>query len=444
MPPGRRSVAARPVGRSAAPVIRATASSGQALPVILGQRAGYSEIASGETGNGNAMLASRWMLESRYGSSVTMTKLGAYVQNPVGSLRLGVYTDSAGAPGTLIAEATEMTSLVAGFNEANVTWTPSTNTAYWLVAHPSSNSLGIGTRTGFQVQQSRFVSRTYGALPASFPGGSSQQDLNRCIYAVGTSNTVTKPADPAAPSAPSPIAGQGYSLVFSDEFTYLDRTKWTNQVWWDGPGRPDTQYVEDGVLHCVAYESDGWPNVTMDTLGFQSFQRGYFEARMRDTGSRASFPAFWLFSDDWAKRSACGSGDRAAELDVVEIWGNQFPQVVSNTAHSDSANVCTANNQGPDDSFQDIGINTVGTWRVYGLKWETNLLTWYVDNVERNSLVIGAGTDWTTFNRPMHVIVYQWPDRGNTIDGATWPLPTSGVDPSAIHAEFDYVRVWQQ
>ena len=78
------------------------------------------------------------------------------------------------------------------------------------------------------------------------------------------------------------------------------------------------------------------------------------------------------------------------------------------------------------------------------MKWTPTALTWYLDNVETNSLPIGAGTDWTTYDRPMHVILYTWPDRGFTIDGQQWPMPTPGVDPAEIHAEFDWVRVWQQ
>ena len=429
--------------RAARSLLVGQGGGGSPLPVTLGQASGYPAIATGETGNDNALLASRWVLESRYGD-VKVNALQAYFQNQAGSVRLGLYTDSSNLPGSLVVAAPEV-AVVNGRTRSAIASPPTISPgAYWLVAALSSSTVGIGSRSGFQGQLSRYLTRTYQALPASWPGGGSSQDLHRCIFAECEATTLTKPSDPAAPSAPSPIAGQGYSLVFRDEFEWLDRDKWTNMVWYDQPGRPDCQYVDSSVLHIVAKQADGWPNHTMDTLGFRNFNTGYFECRMRDTGSRASFPAFWLFSDDWAMTSNCGAGDRAAELDVVELWGSQFPNVLSNTAHSDSANVCTANNQGPLDSFNDVGIPTVATWRTYGMKWTPTALTWYLDNVETNSLPIGAGTDWTTYDRPMHVILYTWPDRGFTIDGQQWPMPTPGVDPAEIHAEFDWVRVWQQ
>ena len=413
---------------------------------MLGDATGYAEIATGEIDNNDALLASRWVLEARYGDC-TVTALSVYLQNAAGNVRIGLYNESAGAPGTLIA-ATPEAAAVNGHNRIALSepvgLAPG---AYWLCVTVSSAAVGVGTRTGYQVTQSRFVSRAYQALPASWPGGGSAQDLHRCIYAEATSDTLFKPADPAAPSAPAPISGQGYSLVWRDEFMWLDRSKWTNQVWWDGPGRPNTQYVQDGVLHVVAHQSDGWPNVTIDTLGFlDDLQEGYFECRMRDTGSRASYPAFWLFSTDWAKRSDCSLGDRATELDVVETWGSDDPTDWSGTCHRHSAGgaaPCPSNISNSNSYRDETPTVIVGEWHTYGLKWTTTQLAWYLDDTLSHTETIGSGSPYGTVfaEHDMHLIIYQWPDRGNTIDGS--PLPTPGVDPSEIHTEVDWVRVWQ-
>jgi hypothetical protein len=113
-----------------------------------------------------------------YAEKVTLTddsiiqSLSIDVKTAAGTMTMGIYADNAGAPGALKATTAEFTP-VAGWNTVSVTSQavlPSGD--YWLVFQPSSNTLSTAFNTASGTVQ--YATRTYGALPATFPASTSK------------------------------------------------------------------------------------------------------------------------------------------------------------------------------------------------------------------------------------------------------------------------------
>jgi hypothetical protein len=106
------------------------------------------------------------------------------------------------------------------------------------------------------------------------------------VTAVGSPPSPPAPPPPPPPPGgePPPIAGQGYTVRFNDQFDALNRAVWTDRVWYEGAPEANAQYVQDGVLHLVSRRSQDYQSTTATTDDRYSFTQGYVECRMRWTG----------------------------------------------------------------------------------------------------------------------------------------------------------------
>jgi len=452
-------------------VVRKTKHVDLPLPVFVGQTAGYLG-ASDQFDWGDTLAVTPWVLASRYGTCQLDT-LSFFCRDPQGGqVRLSLWTDDGGTPpnskpGTLIAETAAHT-LTQGWNHVPPITRPFiAPQRLWIGVNLSSDSIRFQARLGSERGNSvRYVAHSFGAAPGTWPGGDTRiADQNWCAYATLSSQTRTRPPDPPAPQMPPAIAGLGYHLVFQDEFDWFDRRHWTNQVHWDGCAQEDAQFCENSILKLVSRQTDGydhaggnyyvngWPNNYIDTLGvpgLDTLRYGYYECRMRSTDPNASYPACRLIESDWEKSEGDVGTCPTPELDVVELWGNDWPNAYSGTVHSNTAGgesgspgPCSGsgfNVQSPDSFNGDVGFPTIGQWHTYAALWEPDHCTWYVNDVEMYDLAIGAGTDWASFDGAnMHVICYIWPWQGGELSGP----PTPGVTAAEVVSEFDWVRVWQ-
>ena len=95
---------------------------------------------SGEdSGNGNLLAAQQAVLAQ----SATIQSLSFYVTCASGQLRLGIYSDAGGRPGTLQAQTVAFTPVV-GWNTQNVLAPVSLPAGtYWLAYLPQNNTLGF-------------------------------------------------------------------------------------------------------------------------------------------------------------------------------------------------------------------------------------------------------------------------------------------------------------
>jgi Glycosyl hydrolases family 16 len=260
------------------------------------------------------------------------------------------------------------------------------------------------------------------------------------------------PPPPPPPVEPGPIAGQGYSRVFGDEFDALNRGIWCNRQWWEPSPPVNSQYVDTGILHLVRKRSQGFQNTTISSepcgqTTAKSFKQGYFEARIRGTSAVGAGPALWLFSTRHATNPAwpnvnpyCQQNGlpvaecHSAELDVYEGYGF-WPDVFTGTLHSNSCGCYGVGNQtnAGINSWQPQGFNIHQDWHVFSVLWTTTQVKWYLDEQLSHTWNAYAST-----NQPLHVILSNW----NTV----WEpqnMPNSST-PDELHTEVDWVRVWQQ
>jgi hypothetical protein len=141
--------------------------------------------ATDDYGNAGLLLAQKATLSQ----PDNIQSLSFYVTSAVGKLRLGIYSDVSGSPGTLLASTPEMTPAV-GWNTASVTPVALQPGTYWLAYTPSDNGLH------FRVDQTsgtiKAVNRAYGALPTVFGSGSTQT-ANWSLYGTLSSSASTTP-----------------------------------------------------------------------------------------------------------------------------------------------------------------------------------------------------------------------------------------------------------
>ncbi len=159
---------------------------------------GETNILSGDdSGNGNLIIAQQTNLPQ----SGAIQSLSFYVGTASGRLRLGVYNNASGRPGTLMAQTAEFTPTV-GWNTQNVI-TPAHLTAgtYWLVFLAENNSLHM------RVQQTGTAwdySYAFGALPNTIPGSPASGNYHFSLYATlteGAAPTSTPTNTPVPPTA---------------------------------------------------------------------------------------------------------------------------------------------------------------------------------------------------------------------------------------------------
>lgn len=124
-----------------------------------------SVAASDNSGDGNLLIAHKVTLSQ----SATLQSLSFYVTTAAGQLRLGIYdaTGAGGDPGTLKAQTNAFTPTSGWNTQAVVSPVLLPAGDYWLVYHPSSNSLGF--KTDFSVtNNARSMSQAFGPLPSTF------------------------------------------------------------------------------------------------------------------------------------------------------------------------------------------------------------------------------------------------------------------------------------
>ncbi|MGD0795108.1 MAG: cadherin-like domain-containing protein, partial [Dehalococcoidales bacterium] len=119
----------------------------------------------------------------------TLTKLEILFDDttPNGKVRLGVYADSNGAPGSLLLDAGEVTVANGWVSISGLSLSVTQNTYYWLVCNLQSAN-GVRYQSGQATYSHYWVSYTYGALPVQFP--LHGEDYNDCDYIMRATVTV--------------------------------------------------------------------------------------------------------------------------------------------------------------------------------------------------------------------------------------------------------------
>ncbi|MER7579254.1 family 16 glycosylhydrolase [Kitasatospora sp. NPDC097691] len=259
-------------------------------------------------------------------------------------------------------------------------------------------------------------------------------------------NPGLNPSDPLPPvGADQPPPTGPWHEVFRDDFNRatLDGSKWTTCYDWNVGGCTNSGHQEDqwylpgqvsqanGALTLTAQReptvgSDGrvypWTSGMISTgrdnwdgTPRHTFTYGYFAAAIRTTDQPLGmFPAFWLLP--------ANTRGGLPELDTAEfINSNQYVDLNLHAEAPDGTDINAHYSHGPVDF-------AVG-YHVFGLDWEPDAVTWYVDGVKVFQVTDPAAIPST----PMELIL-------NLAVGYQQPPPRS-VDTTQV--KVDWVAVWQ-
>ena len=248
---------------------------------------------------------------------------------------------------------------------------------------------------------------------------------------------------------PPAIAGQGYQVVFEDQFDgpTLDPI-WQNAPF--GGGQAPTVSSGSMILTSTptawAYAGSTGPRQQSEPNypSAASWQEGYFEARLRFTDDPWAWPAFWLFSmaksEAWPQTICPPVGQYTSEWDIMEGGLNNADgsRPASRSTHSVLHRNTENGSAGPwcglADETRSVhhvspSVN-LADWHTWGGLWTEDEVCLYLDDA-----LVGCLPTYDTTAQPMHLIF--------TINyhGLCGGCPAK---PAQLQMEVDWVRVWQQ
>lgn len=243
----------------------------------------------------------------------------------------------------------------------------------------------------------------------------------------------------------------GYKLVWWDEFdsprlsngktSLPDNTKWWYETGDGGWGNNELQnyisgysgtdtcaVISNGILKIIAKKKDSDViSIRMNTK--ESWQYGYFEARLKMPSGKGTWPAFWMLPKNFQNWPLDG------EIDIMEYVGYD-PNVVHATIHTQAYN----HSIGTQKSAQKIVQNAETEFHVYAMEWSAEKITGYIDGVAYFTFFNDNQNNKSTwpFNAPFYLKL-------NLAWGGNWG-GAQGIDPTILPAtyEIDYIRVYQK
>ena len=237
---------------------------------------------------------------------------------------------------------------------------------------------------------------------------------------------------------PIPEAGP---LIWSDEFTTFDTSKWTKAPtnWTDRYGIitawDPALVTQSGSTLRLAVQKVGadWHGGLISSLDKASWTYGYFEIRAKVVKGAGMWGALWMMP----QTPQYGGWPRSGEIDINEYIGSlQEFQNIYSTLHyrdfsteQDSQVFVGRGNGDPSLDFHN-----------YGMLWQSGLFTFYVDSVSYGSIsssqwpAVPGQSEASPFDKPFFLLLNQ------TVGGAWAGPPTD--DMSGKFLEIDYVRVY--
>jgi len=275
-------------------------------------------------------------------------------------------------------------------------------------------------------------------------GRSSRALASADVTAIDTNTLRSKPARSCSSRVPTPICGQRYHLAFDNEFNTLDRSTWDNHIWYDEPPKANQQFVRGGVLHLVAYRSQGYSGTSVTTSSSnKTFQYGYFEARIKSTVGSGMRPGWWLLSQRHATNHAapsinpyCKKNGLQPEQCIdgeIDIYDNGGRGDVFFVGLHRSACECYGYTDQlvPYPNWYTAPKNLYADWHTYAVKWTPKNVTFYLDDQ-----VVASVSPLASTNQPMFLILWNEP--------AGWDAPVTPSTPDEMDTQVDWVHVWQR
>jgi beta-glucanase (GH16 family) len=248
---------------------------------------------------------------------------------------------------------------------------------------------------------------------------------------------------------PGVLQAQTWSQTWSDEFNgtgAVNGVDWKYDVGGGGWGNNELQYYQSGTGNVnqaggimtvqARLQSVGGMAYTSGrilTQGLRSFGPGdtsakKIEARMAGPAGQGLWPAFWMLGTNiqTAPWPACG------EIDILEHINNV--QNAYGTIHwGDTASP-------PNHlSYQAAApaMTTFNSYHTYGLTWDANALTWYLDGANVGAANIAGNINNTgAFHKSFFILF-------NLAVGGSWPGNPDASTAMPANMNVDYVRYSQ-
>jgi autotransporter-associated beta strand protein len=242
-------------------------------------------------------------------------------------------------------------------------------------------------------------------------------------------------------SLAAPPSGQGYKIVFADEFggTAVDTMKWNiASPGWTMPNSLSIATASKVSVTGGELVMNATRTATSGTTQFQSgsvstYQKynwdgGYFEARIKLPSKPGSWPAFWGLYTGWPP-----------EMDIMEyplsaVSGSGYANDTYHTAFH-YTNTSGTNSAGA--GSVDTGIDLRNSYHTFAAEWVSDSrVDFYFDGVLKRSFTQAAEVaEMQNMYLILDYAVGGWPGTPTT---AQWALGDS--DQTVV----DYVRVYQK
>lgn len=226
-----------------------------------------------------------------------------------------------------------------------------------------------------------------------------------------------------------------WSLVWSDEFdgNSVDDNIWdiseTPKGITSRTSRNKNLRVENGMLIMELHREDHngkfFTGSEVSTRGFKLY--GKFECRAKLPSASRAWPAFWLLGNF----GEYGEWPKSGEVDIMEYWGYNAPQVFTNI-HTQYSN--WENNIDREEHSKSFTISNTGDeFHIYTLEWYSDHMIFLIDG-ERFWTYVKLDNSWEKwpFDKSMQVLfqLYAAPD---------WNGPDEDLP---AQFEIDYIRVY--
>lgn len=325
-----------------------------------------------------------------------------------------------------------VTSLSAGAQRSEISFTVTSNTSYNISS--SAAWLSLGDTKGEAGE------KTFKATVDENTGNASREATITVAYG-NESQTIKVTQLSDFVNTPD-----GYTLVWSDEFNdpkfdMPDESRWWYEVWAPGfvnnelqryvagkRGDKKTAEISNGILKIHAIK-DGNEVISARVNTKESWTYGYFEARLKLPKGKGTWPAFWMMPKQDSAWPACG------EIDIMEEVG-YHPNYTSSSIH------CAAYNHvmGTQRTAEVFTAGAEDEFHVYALEWTEDYIRTYVDGKQLLNFTNDKKGDNDTwpFSKPFYLKL-------NLAWGGDWG-GAQGVDESFLPAtyEIDYVRVFKK
>ncbi|WP_078876473.1 discoidin domain-containing protein [Streptomyces sp. 150FB] len=336
-------------------------------------------------------------------------------------------------------------------------WDPAYATAYQIQTSADGNNwtsiysttTGKGFKETLNVNGSGRYVRMYGTARSSAYG-----------YSLWTFDVYGTGGSPTAPPAQPPNPHNPPSLVWSDEFNGAagstpDPNKWTVET---GPGvNNELEYYTNnknatmdgnGSLN-IELRKEATPGSAcppdpltgsttcqytsgrLNTSDHFNFTYGHVEARIKVSGTKGLWPAFWLLGSNFKTGTPWPN---SGEIDIMEHVGKQADTVYS-TLHAPAYN----GGGGFGAPYTVAGTDFASAYHTYAVDWDSTHMTFTVDGkafftVERATLEQTKGP-WV-YDHPFFIIL-------NNAIGGDFPGPPDASTTFPQKMLIDYVRVSQ-